>query len=83
MSETSHILVVDDDRDIRTLLSEYLEKNGYKASAVAEGKAMKRLLEHTHVDLIVLDLMLPGEDGLSLCRLRILCPAHSLRRSQN
>lgn len=68
MSETSHILVVDDDRDIRTLLSEYLEKNGYKASAVAEGKAMKRLLEHTHVDLIVLDLMLPGEDGLSLCR---------------
>jgi two-component system OmpR family response regulator len=68
MSETAHILVVDDDRDIRTLLSEYLEKNGYKASAVGEGKAMRRLLEHTHVDLIVLDLMLPGEDGLSLCR---------------
>ena len=68
MAETSHILVVDDDRDIRTLLSEYLEKNGYRASAVAEGKAMKRLLEHTHIDLIVLDVMLPGDDGLKLCR---------------
>lgn len=63
-----HILVVDDDRDIRTLLSEYLQKNGYRASAVAEGKAMRRVLEQTRVDLIVLDLMLPGDDGLKLCR---------------
>lgn len=68
MSEPSHILVVDDDREIRTLLSDYLEKNGYRTSAVAEGKAMKRLLEHTHVDLIVLDVMMPGDDGLKLCR---------------
>src|SRR5262245_52978311 len=62
-----HILV-DDDRDIRTLLSEYLQKNGFRTSAVAEGKAMRRVLEQTRVDLIVLDLMLPGDDGLKLCR---------------
>src|SRR6185436_17633507 len=63
MSEAPHILVVDDDRDIRTLLSDYLQKNGYRVTAVAEGKAMRRALEQTHVDL-----MLPGDDGLKLCR---------------
>jgi two-component system, OmpR family, response regulator len=68
MTERPHILVVDDDRDIRTLLCDYLEKNGFRTSAVAEGKALRRTLEHTHVDLIVLDLMLPGDDGLTLCR---------------
>jgi two-component system OmpR family response regulator len=68
MAEPSHILIVDDDREIRTLLSEYLQKNGYRVSAVGEGKGMRRVLEQTHVDLIVLDLMLPGEDGLKLCR---------------
>jgi two-component system OmpR family response regulator len=68
MNEQPHILVVDDDREIRTLLSEYLEKNGYRVTAVAEGKAMRRALEQSHIDLIVLDLMLPGEDGLTLCR---------------
>jgi two-component system OmpR family response regulator len=68
MSDAPHILVVDDDREIRTLLSDYLQKSGYRVSAVAEGKAMRRTLEQSHVDLIVLDLMLPGEDGLKLCR---------------
>ena len=68
MTEAPHILVVDDDRDIRTLLSDYLQKNGYRVTAVAEGKGMRRALAQTHVDLIVLDLMLPGEDGLKLCR---------------
>jgi two-component system, OmpR family, response regulator len=68
MSEAPHIMVVDDDREIRTLLSDYLQKNGYRVTAVAEGKAMRRALEQTHIDLIVLDLMLPGEDGLKLCR---------------
>jgi two-component system OmpR family response regulator len=68
MTEAPHILVVDDDRDIRTLLSDYLQKNGYRVTAVAEGKGMRRALDQTHVDLIVLDLMLPGEDGLKLCR---------------
>lgn len=68
MTERHHILVVDDDREIRSLLSDYLEKNGYRTTAVADGKGLRRTLEHLHVDLIVLDLMLPGDDGLTLCR---------------
>ena len=68
MTEPQHILIVDDDREIRSLLRDYLEKNGYRATAVADGKGMRRALEQSHVDFIVLDLMLPGEDGLSLCR---------------
>ncbi len=68
MTETRHILIVDDDREIRTLLGDYLQKNGYRTTTVADGKAMRRALEQSHVDLIVLDLMLPGEDGLKLTR---------------
>ena len=68
MNDRPHILVVDDDTDIRTLLSEYLETQGYRATAVADAKAMRRFLEHNRVDLIVLDLMLPGESGLAVCR---------------
>ena len=68
MTESRHILIVDDDREIRTLLGDYLQKNGYRATAVADGKTMRRALEQSHFDLIVLDLMLPGEDGLKLTR---------------
>ena len=57
MSDTAHILVVDDDREIRTLLRDYLEKNGFKATAVADGQETRRALERTRFDLIVLDLM--------------------------
>ena len=63
-----HVLVVDDDVEIRNLLSDYLRKNGYQATAVADGKAMRGVLARSRIDLIVLDLMLPGEDGLSICR---------------
>ena len=63
-----HILIVDDDADIRSLLGDYLQKNGYRTTAVAEGKGMLAALDKGRVDLIVLDLMLPGEDGLVLCR---------------
>jgi two-component system OmpR family response regulator len=63
-----HLLVVDDDREIRKLLMEYLEQAGYRVSAVADGKAMRRMLDAHRVDLVILDLMLPGEDGLALCR---------------
>lgn len=63
-----HILIVDDDHEIRSLLRDYLEKNGYRASVAPDGKGMRKALEQSHVDLIVLDLMLPGEDGLTLCR---------------
>src|ERR1041385_244077 len=68
MTAAPHILVVDADRDIRTLLSGYLQKDAYRVTAVAERTAMRRALDQAHVDLIVLDLMLPGEDGLKLCR---------------
>jgi two-component system OmpR family response regulator len=68
MESIDHILVVDDDAEIRGLLGEYLRKNGCKATVVADGKAMWTALSRGKVDLIVLDLMLPGEDGLELCR---------------
>lgn len=67
-NDRPHILVVDDDTDIRTLLSEYLETQGYRATAVSDGKVMRRLLDQVPVDLIVLDLMLPGESGIAICR---------------
>lgn len=68
MVAMDHILIVDDDRDIRDLLSEYLQKQGYRASVAADGRAMRAVLSRTEPALIVLDLMLPGEDGLALCR---------------
>jgi two-component system, OmpR family, response regulator len=68
MESPDHILIVDDDAEIRTLLGTYLLKNGYRTSVAADGNAMWKVLEHNAVDLIVLDLMLPGEDGLTLCR---------------
>src|SRR5438477_2606496 len=68
MSERPHLLIVDDDREIRGLLAQYLEKHDFRTTAVADGKEMRRVMERSHVDLLVLDLMLPGEDGLSLCR---------------
>ena len=68
MNDRPHLLIVDDDREIRGLLAQYLEKHDFRTTAVADGKEMRRVLERSHVDLLVLDLMLPGEDGLSLCR---------------
>lgn len=68
MDTQDHVLVVDDDSEIRNLLREYLQKNGYRVSLAADGKEMWRALEHATPDLVVLDLMLPGDDGLTLCR---------------
>jgi len=68
MEAWDHILVVDDDAEIRSLLDAYLRKNGFRVTVAADGKAMWALLARAKVDLIVLDLMLPGEDGLTLCR---------------
>jgi two-component system, OmpR family, response regulator len=68
MSDAPHILVVDDDREIRTLLRDFLEKNGFKATAVADGQETRRALARSRFDLIVLDLMLPRESGLAICR---------------
>ena len=68
MSTSAHILVVDDDREIRDLLSRFLRKNGYRVDVAADGNDMKRMLEAARIDLIVLDRVLPGKDGLTLCR---------------
>jgi len=70
-----HILVVDDDAEIRQLLKAYLETHGLRASTAADGKAMWDVLDKKTIDLIVLDLMLPGESGLSLCR-RLCADSH-------
>ena len=68
MERHDNILIVDDDAEIRNLLSRYLQKNGLRAVAVADGRAMWQALDSAVFDLIVLDLMLPGDDGLTLCR---------------
>ena len=68
MDPISTILIVDDDRDIRTLLADYLETNGYRALCAADGVAMWKALGEARPDLVVLDLNLPGDDGLTLCR---------------
>jgi len=63
-----HILVVDDDLEIRRLLKAYLEKNGLRVTTAGDGNGMWAALDQARVDLIILDLMLPGTDGLELCR---------------
>jgi two-component system OmpR family response regulator len=68
MTDGPHILVVDDHREIRDLVSRALAKEGFRVSVAGDGKAMRKILADSRIDLILLDLMLPGEDGLSLCR---------------
>jgi two-component system OmpR family response regulator len=68
MKNQGRILVVDDDTEIRDLVAEYLARSGYQVSTARDGAAMRRELEGNPPDLVVLDVMLPGEDGLSLCR---------------
>lgn len=68
VTEPAHILVVDDDREIRTLLCGYLQKNGLRATAAADGAQTRRALARERFDLVVLDLMLPHESGLAICR---------------
>ncbi|MGH8379154.1 MAG: response regulator, partial [Gammaproteobacteria bacterium] len=68
MSAADHILVVDDDAEIRALLEEYLTRQGYRVTGVPDGPGMEQAMEDARFDLVVLDLMLPGEDGVSLCR---------------
>ncbi|MDB5365812.1 MAG: DNA-binding response regulator [Rhodospirillales bacterium] len=63
-----HILLVDDDREIRSAVSHFLAEHGFRVSTAADGRAMARTMETAKIDLVILDLMLPGEDGLSLCR---------------
>jgi two-component system OmpR family response regulator/two-component system phosphate regulon response regulator OmpR len=65
---TQHLLVVDDDARLRDLLTRYLGENGFEVKAVGDGQQMDRLRTREHFDLLILDLMMPGEDGLSICR---------------
>ena len=68
MDSQGNILVVDDDAEIRSLVAEYLNQHGYRVSTARDGAALRRALENDRPDLVILDLMLPGEDGLALCR---------------
>ncbi|MDP6108905.1 MAG: response regulator [Rhodospirillales bacterium] len=68
MNTSEHILIVDDDKEIRDLLGRFLDKHGLRVTTAADGREMKKALADWNVDLIVLDLMMPGEDGLTLCR---------------
>ena len=67
-SSGKHVLVVDDDPKLRELLRRYLSENQFEVSLAQDGPAMTRLMQRQPFDLIVLDLMLPGEDGLSIIR---------------
>lgn len=68
MSDRIHIVVVDDERDIRETVAEYLDMNGYRVSKADGGPALRKIVEQGRVDLAVLDVTMPGEDGLSLAR---------------
>ena len=68
MTHPPHILIVDDHREIRDALVKYLEKNGMRTTSAADAVAMDTAMNVGHFDLIVLDVMMPGEDGLSVCR---------------
>ena len=68
MSPADRVLIVDDDAETRALLQAYLEKQGYRVTAVADDRSLRKALDTVVPDLIVLDLMLPGRDGLEICR---------------
>ena len=79
MTHPPHILIVDDHREIRDALVKYLEKNGMRATSAADAVAMDAAMNVGHFDLIVLDVMMPGEDGLSVCRRCLLYTSPSPR----
>src|SRR3990167_2847882 len=68
-SKKKHILIIDDDKEITTLISEYLTAHGYRTTCALNGLHINQLLREHNFDLIILDMMLPGIDGLSLCQM--------------
>ncbi|OPB00927.1 DNA-binding response regulator [Pseudomonas fluorescens] len=68
MESSPHIIVVDDHRDIRDLVGKYLGQHGYRISTAENSSSLRRLMDHSAPDLIILDVMMPGEDGLTVCR---------------
>lgn len=73
--ENYHILIVDDERDITDPLAVFLGRHGYRTSVAHDGEAMDKALNTSSIDLIVLDIMMPGEDGLSICK-RLQAPIY-------
>src|ERR1700742_3373736 len=68
MTATPHLLIVDDDKALCELLSKFLRQQGYRVSVAHNGSGMAAILDASRINLVILDLMLPGEDGLALCR---------------
>ena len=68
MESTPHILVVEDDREVSALVARFLRNNDMRVSTANDSVALDRELQNNRIDLVVLDVMLPGEDGLSICR---------------
>jgi two-component system OmpR family response regulator len=68
MPNVRHIVVVDDDRETRGLVCQFLEKHGFRATPVPDERSLQRVLAAQRVDLVVLDVMLAGEDGLAICK---------------
>src|SRR3546814_810835 len=68
MNDKPHLLLVDDERSIREPLAQYLSRNGFRVTAVESAAEARTRLAANTIDLVVLDIMMPGEDGLSLCR---------------
>jgi two-component system OmpR family response regulator len=68
MGTVPNLLVVDDHREIRDLVSRFMSKHGFRVTVARDGTEMRKVLKSSAIDLVVLDLMLPGEDGLTLCR---------------
>jgi len=68
VSASPHLLLVDDERDLRSAVSDYLEKNGFRVTQASDAAAARSVLSGFLFDLVIMDIMMPGEDGLSLCR---------------
>ena len=68
LPDTAHLLVVEDDGEMRTLIAKFLRQNGYRVTGVRDGREMWETLTNAQVDLVLLDVMLPGSSGLDLCR---------------
>jgi len=63
MSNSQHILIVDDNKEILDLVSRFLVKDGYRVSTAEDGGEMKKIMANAKIDLVLLDIMLPGDDG--------------------
>jgi len=68
LRQSPHILIIDDDPDIHRPLAKYLKQNGFRVSVAGSGREMDKILPKSSIDLIVLDVMMPGEDGFSICK---------------